>query len=226
MGRERFDSTFFQLIQLHIDITSKLTIKGGSAGIEALVAFDEKLRNSDHDFVAFQVLQKLSDDIVTRMKDTKSINPTICPDLTLSEIANIQERLNVGVSFIDNYMIERLEYHKLKVINAYTAVAAQNIDSFSHYFRNLYHILKFVDCAEFLSESEKKVYTNFLRSQLSDVELVCLFYNSIAVILLPGRNGMELGYPKMQVLLKKYNVLQNMNPRSVIHPLHFKVFEA
>ncbi len=226
MWRERFDSTFFQLLQLHKDITSKLKFRGGPTGIDALIAFDEKLRNSDVDFVVFQALQKINNDEISRIKDSKQINASACPELTVADIANLQTRLATGTGFIDNFRMEDINYHKAKIIQAYTITASQHIDDFSHYFRNLYHIFKFVDSARELSEEEKKVYTNFIRSQLSDIELVCLFYNSIAKIALPGREEMELGYPKMHALLNRYNILQNMNPRSLIHPKHIAVFNS
>ena len=46
-----------------------------------------------------------------------------------------------------------------------------------HYFRNLYHIFKFIKNSE---EKDKNGYASILRSQLSNDELLLLFYNGIS----------------------------------------------
>jgi hypothetical protein len=112
-----------------------------------------------------------------------------------------------------------------RVRAAYTAAASRHIDNYSHYFRNLYHILRFISESKLVSEEEKKLYSKIVRSQLSEIELVALFYNSLTGIELPGREHMELGFPKMGRLLVEFDILQNMSPRSVIHPSHIAIFE-
>lgn len=49
-------------------------------------------------------------------------------------------------------------------------------DILGHYFRNLYHIVKFVDEE---APTDPKRYVNFLRAQLSGTELVLLFFNCL-----------------------------------------------
>lgn len=46
-----------------------------------------------------------------------------------------------------------------------------------HYFRFLYHILKYVKTANEIIEEEKTNYTNILRATLSPYELVLIYYN-------------------------------------------------
>lgn len=94
---------------------------------------------------------------------------------------------------------------------------------FGHYFRNLYRIIKFVDTTEFISKSELEIdsnkiteadikkyndcnflirysYTSMIRAQLSDYELLWLFYNCLS------ENGVEFFKP----LVEKYTLLKNM----------------
>ncbi|MGK0447081.1 MAG: hypothetical protein ACJA2M_000853 [Polaribacter sp.] len=94
---------------------------------------------------------------------------------------------------------------------------------FGHYFRNLYRIIKFVDNTEFVSKSELGIdsvkaskdelrdydnrnflirysYTSMIRAQLSDYELLWVFYNCIS------ENGIEFFRP----LIEKYTLLKNM----------------
>lgn len=224
MGHERFDNTFFQLLSLHMDIVTRLRAKGWT-GIEAFEAFAEHLKTCDQDFHGFAALQKISRDKVREIIDSRNITSAIYPEFTPSDISNLTERLKSGVQTFENFLDANKEMHKAKIIKAYTKSSVEYIDNFSHYFRNLYHLLKFVHDSNLIDYDEKKIYSKFVRSQLSDVELVCLFYNSISKIQLPGREDMELGYPKMKAYLKEYDILQNMNPRSLIHPIHKDIFE-
>ncbi|MBK8344630.1 MAG: hypothetical protein IPL12_15845 [Bacteroidetes bacterium] len=41
-----------------------------------------------------------------------------------------------------------------------------------HYFRNLYHIIKYIDNSNI---ENKRTYTNFVRAQLSSHELALIF---------------------------------------------------
>jgi Putative phage abortive infection protein len=51
-------------------------------------------------------------------------------------------------------------------------------DELGQYFRTIYNILKFVDANKLISD--KKIYTNLLRAQLSRYELSLLFYNCLS----------------------------------------------
>jgi hypothetical protein len=48
----------------------------------------------------------------------------------------------------------------------------------AHYFRNLYHAIKFVKSSDI---SDKRRYTSLVRAQLSAYELTLLFYNGLSV---------------------------------------------
>lgn len=100
---------------------------------------------------------------------------------------------------------------------------------FGHYFRNLYRIIKLVDETEFITYSQLKTsqnsateeqktkyknknqklrykYTSMVRSQLSDYELLWLFYNCIST------NGIE----KFKPYIEKYSLLKNI-PKDKLH---------
>jgi len=132
--------------------------------------------------------------------------------------------LRHGVAICDNYLDDNLQMHEAKIRSAYTAAASKEIDHFSHYFRNLYHLLKFVRDSQLIKDHERDHYGKIVRSQLAESELVALFYNSICKIELSGREQLELGYPKMGKLLVRFDVLQNMSRRSLIHPSHEVIF--
>jgi hypothetical protein len=80
---------------------------------------------------------------------------------------------------------------------------------FGHYFRNLYRIIKLVDSSNFLiSDKETKeeiferkyAYTSIARAQLSDYELLWLFYNGLS----------KHGIKKFKPLIQRYALLKNI----------------
>ncbi len=89
-----------------------------------------------------------------------------------------------------------------------------------HYFRHIYHILNFLNKTEIQKinnllkpddkldvELEFQQYADFVQAQMSAPELFLLFYNS-------------LPFPKLQVLLIKYKILENLPVEDLISPAH------
>ncbi|MEO0688566.1 MAG: putative phage abortive infection protein, partial [Cyanobacteria bacterium J06649_11] len=81
-----------------------------------------------------------------------------------------------------------------------------------HYFRHLYHILKFVDQAE-IEEDQKKRYTNFVRAQLSSHELILLYYNCLV----------GYGVDKFKKFVEKYALLKQLRKDLIDHGLRVEV---
>ena len=74
------------------------------------------------------------------------------------------------------------------------------ITRLDHYFRHLYRIFKFIHYNDFLDNKEKYNYTSIVRSQLSDYELIILYYNCLS------ENGSE----KFKPLIETYAVFKNL----------------
>ncbi|NPD45118.1 putative phage abortive infection protein [Lentimicrobium sp. S6] len=72
-----------------------------------------------------------------------------------------------------------------------------------HYYRTLYHIFKFVNVSDIL---DKNRYTSIVRAQLSNDELVLLFYNGIT----------EYG-EKFKPLIEDFHVFKNLNLDSLLN---------
>lgn len=146
------------------------------------------------------------------------------PQLSAADVSSIQDALEKLPQAFASYLDQNKPHHITKVKAAYELAAADQLDYFAHYFRNLYHILKYLQDATALEEGEKKLYARLLRAQLSDAELVSIFYNSFCHYDVPGR-AMELGHPKMKKLLKHFDVLQHMSDRQLIHRIHLEIFD-
>ena len=83
---------------------------------------------------------------------------------------------------------------------AYLSFYKNNQYRLGHYFRNLYHIIKFVDRSN-VHPGEKDFCTHLVRAQLSSDELLLLFYNCHS----------SLGKEKFYPFIVKYALLENMS---------------
>lgn len=69
-----------------------------------------------------------------------------------------------------------------------------------HYYRYLYRILKFIDETDLIDEQQKYRYSSMFRAQLSEFELVLIYYNGLS----------SIGKRKLKPLLEKYSILKNL----------------
>lgn len=74
-----------------------------------------------------------------------------------------------------------------------------------HYFRSLYTIYKYLNDSEI---SEKKMYANIIRSQLSDFELLVLYYNCLS----------KFGEKKFKPLVERFELFDNMPLEMLYRP--------
>lgn len=80
------------------------------------------------------------------------------------------------------------------------------------YFSNLYNVLKFVDTSDV---GNKKLYTNFVRAQLSSFELVLIFYSALTQL---DQGG------KFKALLEKYAMLKSLPKSRLLNSEHLALY--
>jgi hypothetical protein len=73
-----------------------------------------------------------------------------------------------------------------------------------HYFRNLYHIFKFIDESTIIDNHEKARYAKLVRAQLSTPELALLFFNGLSP---KGAN--------FKKYIEKYSILLDLTSRDL-----------
>lgn len=93
--------------------------------------------------------------------------------------------------------IDQTQSMPARIEEAFEQLIDYEQSSIGHYFRNLYHIFKFIDEGDVVN---KQRYASIVRAQLSSNELCLLFYNA----LMPQNI-------KFKVLIEKYAVLENMS---------------
>ncbi|NYA43123.1 putative phage abortive infection protein [Serratia fonticola] len=112
------------------------------------------------------------------------------------------------------YDFEMIKNDVSKTYDEFFSSRQQNL---AHYFRMVYHIYKFIDDSG-LDEKIKRSYSSILRAQISNYELLMLFYNCL------GSHG-----EKMQAYAIKYRLFDNMPLDELIQDEHkylmdFKAF--
>ena len=100
---------------------------------------------------------------------------------------------------IDDEMSE-----KERIKRAYATFYRNYQSHIGHYFRNLYHILDYINNTQ-ATEVEKELYGQLVRAQLSSEELILLFYNCLS----------DLGPAGYQGLIENYSMLQFV-PRAAL----------
>lgn len=99
-----------------------------------------------------------------------------------------------------------------RIEQAYGRFFARNQADLGHYFRNLYHVLKFVSE---LPLDNKQFYVNLVVAQLSSHELAMLFYNCLS----------EYGRKRFKPIIERFGVLENMSTKLLLAQDHLSLYE-
>lgn len=98
--------------------------------------------------------------------------------------------------------------HQTEILNCNDKIYHGYQDEIGNYFRMLYQAVTFVDGQSNLSYSEKYKYVKMLRGQMSNMEEVVLFYNSLCDLGLSWEyNSDDQNCPD---LITKYNLIKNI----------------
>ncbi len=95
------------------------------------------------------------------------------------------------------------------VKKSYNTVQEYYKSDLHHYFRFLYHILKFIRSSD-LEEDEKYKYSSILRAALSPYELVFIFYNCLH----------EYGIDQFKPLVEQFSFLKNLDDGLLLDITH------
>jgi len=93
--------------------------------------------------------------------------------------------------------------------SAYGGVWLRHRHNLSHYLRFLYNIFKYIDTAD-LPVDLKRKYAHIVRAQLSDYELLILFYNCL------HKNGSE----RFKPLVERYSIFNNLPEDLLLNATH------
>lgn len=117
----------------------------------------------------------------------------------------------------DRYTYKQRDHHggEMDLIEekAYPMFWEKNQSKLGHYFRHLYTIFKFINASEI---NNKRFYSNIVRAQLSDQELLVLFYNCLS----------KYGKEKFKPLAECFALFNNLPTNHLITPNHQSLFDV
>jgi|WetSurMetagenome_2_1015567.scaffolds.fasta_scaffold00003_235 hypothetical protein len=226
LKKQRFENTFFQLLRLHNDIVDKLKIKAidGETYLSReffLGAIKDLKYRSICEYFKYSAIIKLETHEIAEFKANRDVVHSFFQKLEKEEITNLQLLTNADIeNFISEPIINKEENIKKEYENFFHRYQY----NLGHYFRNLYHIYKYVHITKLIDPNEKQFYCNIMRAQLSTDELVLIFYNALTPINYYSDKP-NLGFPNFKYLIDKYDILQNMNSRLLLDKAHKIIFE-
>jgi hypothetical protein len=94
----------------------------------------------------------------------------------------------------------------------------QSDSKLGHFFRYLYNSIKYIE-SEIQDHNTRKTYVNLIQSQLSNYQLIVLFYSCFSRVSYNSK-----GEPEVKELLDKYEFFQNLLPRYFLDVKHKELY--
>ncbi|NGZ15741.1 hypothetical protein HGG78_18720 [Vibrio aestuarianus] len=172
---------------------------------EELKVTRDELKNQGFENAFFQML-KLHNQIINEIdlvntRKEAGVVRTAGRDCFVTFVNRFFEHYDVQVRKGDD-----LEGEANRLYAAYSSFWDDNGHELAHYFRFLYNIFKFIDESEI---KNKQFYSRLVRAQLSDQELILIYYNSF------GPYG-----KKFQSYIETFQLMDNLQKSYVIHESH------
>lgn len=165
-----------------------------------------KIQNFENTF--FQMLKLLNDiinaiDIQSNDKVTRGRD---CFVIFLRRLEYEHHKYKKDLNYSDRSVLDliKLGYRDFYLIRQ---------GEVGHYYRTLYNIIKFIKESKV---KNKTFYTNLVRAQLSNQELVLMFYNCLS----------DHGSEKFKPLIEEFSLLKNMSADSLMDKVnHYSLYE-
>lgn len=204
-----------QLLNQQLEIMySQLEVKNTRLELagqkEEMRTQNETLKQQKFENTFFNLLQLLSS--VVNSIDIRNIRTQLVVS-TGRDCFKIFYDEFVAVINSDNEKTEGFDITKISVVDtvkSYDKYFHANQADLSHYFRSVYHILKFIDSSDI---EEKKRYIGLVRAQISSYEQILLFYNCFHVY-----------GTKLKWLAKEYNFFKSLDERLLVNEDHYAKF--
>lgn len=181
----QFESSFFELLRLHKEITDRI---GGTVDIPI------KYESGGDEFTGLTYFEKLSKEIQKTFDNNADyILKKHYDDTNYKHILEDKTQMQKTIDSFYNELYQGRE------------------SELGHYFRSLYHLIKFVNDSQI---GNKKRYIELIQAYLTDSELHCTFYNGVAIY----------GRERLKPLLDDYSFLENIKPKGEIFEKQFEMF--
>jgi len=220
---ESFEKNYFEMLRVHEDIVREMSYNGKHSREIFTIAIDQLRR-----------IYNSAESSLTNIKVKAAANQLRAEGANDEDIYNFLENgdtkvvaimISVGVLYYgknDFYLSSDND----KVLNAISklVIAEQPDYGFEpmdnvlgHYYRQMYHTVKYVLKSTWLKEGERYDYVKLLRAQLSDYEQIMLFYNAFSVSGYAWRASKSRNKIPEMSLIARFRLIKNI-------PYHYPYF--
>ena len=220
---ESFEKNYFEMLRVHEDIVREMSYNGKHSREIFTIALDQLRR-----------IYNSAESSLTNIKVKAAANQLRAEGANDEDIYNFLENgdtkvvaimISVGVLYYgknDFYLSSDND----KVLNAISklVIAEQPDYGFEpmdnvlgHYYRQMYHTVKYVLKSTWLKEGERYDYVKLLRAQLSDYEQIMLFYNAFSVSGYAWRASKSRNKIPEMSLIARFRLIKNI-------PYHYPYF--
>ncbi|HCM5059076.1 TPA: putative phage abortive infection protein [Klebsiella aerogenes] len=175
----------------------------------------EKIRDFENSFFnMLNILQTLIKDMRVENSSGKTLAEGRHVFLYFFRRFKKEIRQKYGI-LLDYELSDEIEVKKasLRMSNEYRFYFRNRAQNLSHYYRYIYNMFKIIHESDLTSVNKKK-YANILRAQLSNYELLMLFYNANFV---HGR--------KFETYMNSYAILDNLPAEKLINKKHVAFYD-
>ena len=212
MKKQIFESTFFQLLRLHNEIVDGIDVtEYNPPGMSGSTSRDHEGRDC-FKFFYKRLSQTLKEKITKEKFEGRDLDYDTFEDQFRDDFGHFHEEKYERT--LDEQLAQihlNNEKHERLIDQAYQEFYDKHQADVGHYFRNLYHIFKFV---KYSNVGDPKFYTDLIRAQLSSDELLLLFYNCLS----------KYGRTKFKPWIEEYALLHTMPVDQLIDTEHERLY--
>ena len=215
---QSFEGTLFNLLNAQNEITNQIeySFKLGDYEVEA---------NARKFFVIVQEdFKRIYDLLVSKNfihigdSESRLMQRIFKDEIEKAELFDEEEtgKINYVVIKLDKLKKEGKLDNELSLLKeSYLIIFNYYHHLYGHYFRHLYHILKFIKDTEGRTKDfgHLKSYADLVHAQMSSSELLILFLNGLC-------------FKEMKKLIHYYNFLENLAVEDLLKPEHQELYAA
>ncbi|MCE2005278.1 putative phage abortive infection protein [Enterobacter bugandensis] len=197
-------------IKLQLDATNKIE------NDSKLRAESEKLRDFENSFFnMLSILQTIINDMkVPAGKQTKEREGRAVFTYHYRRFkSHCELTYNINTISDLNHSMFVLENERFFYSEKFWEYFKHRSSNFSHYYRYIYNLYKFIHESS-IKDSDKKKYANILRAQISNYELMILYYNGIS------KHG-----SKFKIYIEEYSLFDNLPVDRLVSDVHVLFYD-
>lgn len=188
LNRQRFENTFFELLKRQVEIRNTIELRHSNTLINGLKSF-----KWIYELLEREVFERRKSILVNRNPNT---------------IFNIDMSTPAFSDAVNNIPIEMVIIQQ-----DFQRIFQSHENELLHYYNHLSAIIKFVNDTK--ADVEKARYIEFLKSELSQYEILCLFYFGLS----------DYGYGEFKGLLDTTNMFKSIDRKKLIDKEHSDLYK-